>query len=39
MQGIAPEDVQQMDSVNHIEELQAVGVKRVKTEHFAVFLG
>jgi hypothetical protein len=39
---IVPEHVQQMDSVDHIAELQAVGravaQQRVRKEHFADFL-
>jgi hypothetical protein len=40
---IAPEHVQQMDSVDHIAELQEVGkavaTHKVRKEHFAGFLG
>jgi uncharacterized protein len=40
---IAPEHVQQMDSVDHIGELQEVGkavaTHKVRKEHFAAFLG
>ncbi|HAG80814.1 MAG TPA: patatin [Cyanobacteria bacterium UBA12227] len=39
---INPEDVQQMDSVEHIRELQrigkAIGEKKVRQEHFAQFI-
>lgn len=42
LRNITPEDVQQMDSVNHIAELQqvgqAIGKLKVKPEHFAGFL-
>lgn len=40
---IKPEDVQQLDSVEHVKELQqvgkSVGEKKVKREHFSQFLG
>jgi len=39
--GIKPEDVQKLDSVEHIEELQEVGqaiAKKVHKEHFAKFV-
>lgn len=40
--GIKPEDVQQLDSVEHIAELQQVGravvEKKVRPEHFAAFV-
>lgn len=39
---ITPKDVQQLDSVDHVKELQqvgkAVGEKKVKPEHFSGFL-
>lgn len=39
--GIKPEDVQKLDSTDHIGELQRVGRavvdKRVRKEHFAAF--
>lgn len=40
---IKPKDVQQLDSVEHVKELQAVGKavgeKKVKRDHFTKFLG
>jgi len=39
--GIKPEDVQKLDSVEHIEELQEVGqaiARKVRKEHFAKFV-
>lgn len=39
--GIKPEDVQKLDSVEHIKELQEVGqaiAKKVRKEHFAKFV-
>jgi hypothetical protein len=41
LSGITPEHVQQLDSVEHIPELQQVGqavAKSVKLEHFSQFV-
>ena len=41
LSGIEPEHVQQLDSVEHIPELQQVGqavAKSVKLEHFSQFV-